>query len=122
MPIGVLTEFKTEILPKNGATLGRVHTDVSTIDEVANVEVDTDKADENKTRILTRILTNVDDVVVIKAEEFTGIDEDKIVEKSVALTEHDDETGAEGAGSVAEEVIVSLVDEVVDTSIVETWS
>ena len=48
MPIGVLTESKTEILPKNGATLSRVYTDVSTIDEVDDVEVHIDKDDEKK--------------------------------------------------------------------------
>ena len=87
MPIGVLTESKTEILPKNGAILGRVHTDVSTIDGVADVEVDIDKADEKKTRILIGIVTDVDDVVVIKTEELI---EEKIAGQVVVLTEHDD--------------------------------
>ena len=62
MPIEVLTESKTKILPKKGVALGRVYIDVSTIDEVADVEVDTNKVDENK----TGILTDVDDVVVSK--------------------------------------------------------
>ena len=75
--MGVLTESKTEILLKNGATLSRVHTGVSTIDDVADVEVDTDK----------------------------------IVKQTEVLIEH------AGASLVAEEVIVSSVDEVLDTSI-----
>ena len=116
MPIEVLTKSKTKILPKNGATLGRVYIDVSTIDDIIDVEVDTAKANEDK----IGILTNVEDVVVIKIEELTGIDEDKIVEQTIVLTEHDDEIGVEGASLVAEEVTVSLVDEVVETSIKET--
>ena len=55
---------------------------------------------------------------MIKTEELNGIDEDKILEQTIAVTEHDDEI--EEVGSVAEEVTVSLVDEFVDTSIVET--
>ena len=62
----MLTESKTEIPLKNGATLRRVHTSVSTIDDVADV----------------------DDAKVIKAEK---LNEDKIVEQTIALTEHDDE-------------------------------
>ena len=48
MPMGVLTESKTEILPKNGETLGRVHTDVSTMDEVADVYVNDADVTKNK--------------------------------------------------------------------------
>ena len=48
MPMGVLTESKTEILPKNGVTLGSVHTNVSTMDEV--VDVDVKDADVTKTK------------------------------------------------------------------------
>ena len=91
MQIGMLTKSKTKIPLKNGATLSRVHTDVSIIDEVADVEVDTTKDDEEKIGILTRIVTDVEDAIVIKTKELTRIDEEKIVEQIVALTEHDDE-------------------------------
>ena len=111
MPIGVLTKSKIETFPKNGATLGRVHTDVSIIDE---------KAYEDKIGILTRIVTNVDDAIVIKAKELIGIDEEKIVEQTIVLIEHGDEI--EWVELVAEDVTVNLIDEVVDTSIVISWS
>ena len=68
-----------------------MHIDVSIIDEVVDVEVDTTKVDEDKIGILSGIVTDVEDVVVIKIEELTGIDEDKIVEQIVVLTKHDDE-------------------------------
>ena len=96
MLIGMLTKSKTEILLKNGAIIDRVHTGVSTIDEIAIVEVDTDK---------TRIL----DDVVFKTE----IDEDKIVEETNVLIE------CLGVGSI-EEVIINSVDEVLGTSTTDT--
>lgn len=52
-----------------------------------------------------------------KTIELTGIDEDKIVELTIALT---NDAGVEGANSVAKEVTVNLVDEVLDTSIADT--
>ena len=96
MPIGVLTESKTKTLPKNGATLGRIPIERS---KLTGINVDVDNTNENKTI------------------EKIGIDEDKIVELTVALT---DNVGIEGASLVVEEVIVSLVDEVLDTSIADT--
>ena len=48
MPMGVLTKSKIEILPKNGATLSRVHNDVSTLDEVADVDVNDDDVNKIK--------------------------------------------------------------------------
>ena len=95
-------QAKIETLPKNGATLGGIHTDVSIIDEITKVEVDANNTD-------------------VKTEELIGIDVevDKIVELTAILT---DDLGAEGASSVAKEVTVILVDEVLDTSIVDTSS
>ena len=69
MLTGMLTKSKTEILLKNGATLDRVHTSISTIDGV----VDTDKID--KAEVLT-------DASVLKIEEITEVDVDKIVEQT----------------------------------------
>ena len=102
MLIGMLTESKTKIPLKNGAILNRVHTNVSIVDEVADVEVDTDNSDVDKTKVLTVA--------------------DKILEQIMVLTIHGDEIGVEGASSVAKEVTISLEDEVVDTSIVVAWS
>ena len=98
MPMGVLTESKIEILPKIVATLSKMPIEIF---ELTEIEVDADNVDENKAIKLTRI----DEV-------------GKIEEQTVALTEHDDEIGAEGASSIAKQVTISLVDEVVDTSIV----
>ena len=98
----MLTESKTEILLKIGATLDRVPIEVSILNEIVDVEVDTDNLDVEKTKILSRT--------------------EKIVEKIGTLTTLDNETRIKGTSSVAKEVTISLVDEVVDTSIVETWS
>ena len=96
------TESKTEILPKIGATLGEMPNEIS---KLTKIKVDVDNADENKTTKLT------------------GIDEvGKIAEQSIVLTVHDDDVRADGANSVAEEVIVSSVDAVLDTSIADTRS
>ena len=100
----MLIESKTKTLPKNSVILGRLPIEVSIIDEVATVEVDTDNPNVKKTKLLTRT------------------DENKTIELSVALTVHDDVAGAEGANSVAKEVTVSLENEVVDTSIVYNWT
>ena len=81
MLIEVLTESKTKILPKIGATLDRVPIEVSILNEIADVEVDIDNSDVDNTEILFG--TN------------------KIVEKIVVLTIHGDETRVEGASSVA---------------------
>ena len=88
----MLTESKTEILLKIGAILGRVHTGISTI---GAIEVDAEKI-------------GVLDATIHKTE----VDEVKTNEVL---------TGCLGAGSV-EEVIDSLVDEVLGTSTVEAWS
>ena len=97
MLIGMLTESKTEILLKICATLGKVYIGVSTIDGVAAIEVDTDKIG-----------------VLVAAIHKTEVDEDKIIEEPERLTE------CPGARSIAEELTVSLVDEVLGTSIVDT--
>ena len=102
MPIGVLTKSRTKTFPKNGATLGGIHIDVSIIDEITEVEADVDNANVTKTKELTRI----DEV-------------HKIVELTATPI---DDAGAKGAISVVEEVTISLVDEVLDTSIADTWS
>ena len=94
----MLTESKTEILVKIGATLSKVYTGVSTIDGVAAIEVDTDKI-------------GVPIATILKTE----VDEDKIVEKTKVLTECP-------RASLVEEVIVSSVDEVLGTSTVDTRS
>ena len=78
--------------------LGRIPIEIS---ELTGIEVDADNVDENKTI------------------ELTGIDEDKIVELTVALT---NDAGVEGANLIAKEVIVTSVDEVLDTSSVDIWS
>ena len=44
------------------------------------------------------------------------------MELIVALTVHDDESGVEGASSIAKEVTIYSEDEVPTTSIVDTWS
>ena len=103
----MLAKSKTEILLKNGATLDRVHTGISTIDGVANVAVDTDKTDK------AEVLTGAS---VLKIEELTKVDVDKIVEQTEVLTE------CTGASSVAEEVTISSVDEVLNTSTIESCS
>ena len=110
MLIGMLIESKTEILLKNGATLDRVHTGVSTIDDIANVVVDTDKID--KIGVLTKVVI---DASIPKIEELTEVDVDKIVEQTEVLTE------CTRASSV-EEVAISSVDEVLDTSTIESCS
>ena len=102
MPIEVLTKSKTEILLKNGAILDRVPIEVSILDEIADVEVDTDNSNVDKTKLLTGAK--------------------KIIEQIVVLTIHGDEIGVEGASLVAKEVTINLTDEVVDTSIVFSWS
>ena len=56
MLIGMLTKSKIEILLKNGVTLDRVHTGVSTIDDIADVAVDTDKT--NNIGVLTEVVTD----------------------------------------------------------------
>ena len=89
----MLTESKTKILLKIGAILGRVHTSISTI---GAIEVDADKIG-----------------VLAATVHKTEVDEDKIDE---VLTE------CIGANSVAEEVTISLVDEVLGTSTIENWS
>ena len=111
MLIRMLTESKTEILLKNGATLDRVHTGVYTIDDIADVSVDTDKID--RIGVLTE---EVIDTSVFKIEELTEVDVEKIVEQTEVLKE------CMGVSSVAEEVTVSSVDEVLGTSSIETWS
>ena len=111
MMIEILIESKIEILLKNGATLNRVHIGVSTIDDIADVVVDTNKID--KTGVLTEVVT---DASILKIEELTEVDVDKIVEQTKVLTE------CIRASLVAEEVTVSLVDEVLGTSTIETWS
>ena len=98
----VLTMSKIEILPKIGVTLIKIIIEVSILNEIANVKVDVDNFEVDKTEVLYGT--------------------DKIIEQAEVLTIQDDETGAEGASSVAKEVIVSLTDEVVDTSIVISWS
>ena len=95
--IEVLTESKIEILPKIGATLGKIPIEVSIMDETAYVEVDVDNYEVEKTEVLSGI--------------------DKIVEQAKVLIVQDDEIGAKGASLVAEEVTVSLAYEVVNTSI-----
>ena len=100
--IEVLTKSKIEILPKIGVTLGKIPIEVSIIDEVADVEVDIDNFEVEKIEVLAS--TN------------------KIVEQAKVLIVQDDEIGAKGASLVAEEVTVSLVDEVFDTSIEVSWS
>ena len=102
------TESKTEILLKTGVILDRVHTGVSIIDDVA---VDTDKIE--KIGVLTKEVT---DTSVLKIEELTKVDVDKIIEQTKVLIE------CIGASSVVEEVTISLVDEVLDTSTVESCS
>ena len=97
----MLNESKTKILPKIGATLSKIRIEVSLMDEIADVEVDTDNFEVDKTKVLSG--TN------------------KIVEQVEVLTVQDDEIGAEGASLVAEEVTVSPVDEVFDTSIEVSW-
>ena len=104
MPI----ESKTEILLKTDVTLDRVHIGVSMI---VNVSVDTDKTD--KIGILTEEVT---DNFVLKIEELTEVDVDKIVEQTKVLTK------CTVVSSVAEEVTISSVDEVLDTSTVESCS
>ena len=64
---------------------------------------------------------DVDNVDENKTEELTRIDEvGKIVEQTTILTIHDDDVGVDGDKLVAEEVIVSLVDELLDISIANT--
>ena len=86
MPIEVLTRSKT--LPKISVILCRVPIVVS---ELIGIEVGTNDAKGNKTIELTRI------------------DENKIVELTVTLT---DDEGVKEADSGAEEVTDSSVDEV----------
>ena len=90
-----LTESKAKMLLKIGAILGRVYIGVSTIDGVAAIEVDTNKIGVLNADVLK---TEVEDA---KTDEILTV--------------------CPGAGSV-EELTVSSVDEVVDTSIVEAWS
>ena len=57
-------------------------------------------------------------------DELTGIEVDAVnakVDKIVELTLHDD-VGAVGANLVAEEVTCNLANEVLDTSIEDSWS
>ena len=84
MLIGMLTESKTEILLKIGATLGKVYTRVSTVDGVAAIEVDTEKIG-----VLATIVHKIE------------VDVDKTDEVLTQCTRAD---------SVEEEVIVSSVD------------
>ena len=98
----MLTESKTEILPKIGATLGKIPIEVSILNEIAGVEVDTNNFDVDKIEVLSGT--------------------DKIVEQIGVLTMQDDETRGEGASLVAEEVTISLADEVFNTSIEVAWS
>ena len=88
MPIEVLIESKE--FPKIGVILGRVPIVVS---ELIGIEVDTDDVKGNK------------------IVELIGIDENKIVELTVTLTDD----GVKEADLVAEEVIDNLVDEVLGT-------
>ena len=111
MLIGMPTESKTEILLKNGVILDRVHTGVSIIVDMADVAVDTDETE--KIGVLTEEVT---DTSVLKIEELTEVDVDKIVEQTEVLTE------CTGASSVAEEVTISSVDEVLNTSTIESCS
>ena len=103
MPMGVPTKSKTKTLPKICETHDGIHTNASTVDEVTRVEENFDN---------TKQLTEID-VDVLNAEV------DKIVELTGTLT---DDVGVEGANLVVEEVTISLVDEVLDTSIAKTWS
>ena len=98
----MLTESKTKKLPKIGATLSRVPIEVSIMDEVADVEINTDNSEVDKTEVLSGT--------------------DIIVEQAEVLTIQDDEIGVEGDSSIAKEVTIILEDEVVDTSIVISWS
>ena len=95
----MLTKSKTEMPLNNGAKLHRVRMGVSTIDEIDVVEVDTDKIG-----ILTKVVLKI------------VVDVDKIVEQTKVLIEY------ARASLVDEEVTDNLVDEVLDTSIVGTWS
>ena len=105
------TKSKTEILLKTDVTLDRVHTGVSIIVDMADVAVDTDKTD--KIGVLTEVVT---DASVLKIEELTGVDVDKIVEQTEVLIECTE------VNSIAKEVTFISVDEVLGTSTIETWS
>ena len=111
MLIGIPTESKTEILLKNGVKLDRVHTGVSIIVDMDDAVVDTDKID--KIGVLTKEAT---DASVLKIEELTRVDVDKTIQQTEVLIEY------AGASLVAKEVTISSIDEVLDTSNVETCS
>ena len=95
MPIEVLIRSKT--FPKIGDILGRV---LIVASKLIGIKVDMDDAKGNK------------------IVELTGVDENKILELTVAFTND----GVKETDSVAKEVTHSSVDEVLGTFFSNTWS